>query len=63
MIFIDIILFFTDNYFNQLKKNNLFSNSKIIEYKKFIFQNINKFFLYNLNQNALLNIINDKINE
>ena len=43
------ILFLTDNYFNKLINNNTFTNNKIIEYKNFVFENINKFFLYNLN--------------
>ena len=62
IMFIDMILFLTDNYFNNLRKNNTLSNDKIVEYKSFVFKNINKFFLYNLNQNALLNTINNKIN-
>ena len=62
IIFIDIILFLTDNYFNDLRNKNLFTNDKIIEYKRYVFENINKFFLYNLNQNALLNNLNNKIN-
>ena len=62
IIFIDMILFLTNNYFNNLKIKFI-TNEKIIEYKSFIFENINKFFLYNLNQNALLNTINNKINE
>jgi DNA polymerase-3 subunit delta' len=59
----EMILFLTDNYFIKLKNKNSFSNGKIIEYKSFVFENINKFFLYNLNQNALLNNINSKIND
>lgn len=62
VIFIDMILFLTNNYLNNAKNKNLFSNDKIIENKNFIFKNINKFYLYNLNQNALLNSINYKIN-
>ena len=61
--FIDMIFFLTDNYFNMLRLENSVPNVKIIEYKIFVFENINKFFLYNLNQNALLNSINNKINE
>ena len=61
--FIDMIFFLTDNYFNMLRLENSVPNVKIIEYKSFVFENINKFFLYNLNQNALLNSINSKINE
>ena len=62
ILFIDLILFLTDNHFNNLKKNNSYTNDKIVEYKSFVFENINKFFLFNLNQNALLNMINNKIN-
>ena len=62
MIFVDIILFLTDEYLNVLQKKRVFSTSKSIEYKKFIFRSINDFFLYNLNQNALLNNISAKIN-
>ena len=60
-IFIDTILFLTDDYFNKLKSNNNFVSDKILESKSFIFESINKFFLYNLNQNALLNHIKNKI--
>jgi hypothetical protein len=63
VIYIDMSLFLTDNYFNKLKNKNLFSNEKIIEYKNFVFENINKFFNYNLNQKALLNNVDNKIND
>ena len=62
IIFIDMILFLTNIYFNNAKNKNLMTNEKIYENKNFIFENINKFFLYNLNQNGLLNSINYKIN-
>ena len=61
-MFIDMISFLTDTYFNKLKNKNVITNDKIVEYKRFVFDNINKFFLYNLNQNALLNNINSRIN-
>ena len=57
-----MILFLTDTYFINLKNTNSFKNEKIIEYKRFFFDNINNYFLYNLNQNALLNALNNKIN-
>ncbi len=63
ILFIDMVLFLTDNYFNRLRNKNSFPNDKIVEYKRFVFDNINKFFIYNLNQNALLNNINSKIND
>lgn len=62
IMFIDMVSFLTDNYFNTLNSRNLFTNEKIIEYKTFVYENINKYFIYNLNQNALLNNINNKIN-
>jgi DNA polymerase III subunit delta' len=63
IMFIDIILFLTENYFINMKNKKLLTNEKIFEYKSFVFENIDKFFLYNLNQNALLNNINNKIND
>lgn len=63
VIFIDMIFFLTDKYINSLKIEKSFTNNKIIEYKKYIFENINKFFIYNLNQNTLLNTINNKIED
>ena len=62
IIFFDMVSFLTDNYFNNLKTNNSLNNDEIIEFKRFVFENINKFFLYNLNQNALLHNIGCKIN-
>ena len=62
IMFIDLILFLVDSYFINLKNKKILNNEKIFEYKRFILENINKFFLYNLNQNALLNNINNKIN-
>jgi|TARA_B100001063_G_C16722040_1_gene534161 DNA polymerase III subunit delta' len=63
VIYIDMMIFLTDSYLNKLKNNNSFNNEKILEYKTFIYENINKFFLYNLNPNSLLNTINSKIND
>jgi hypothetical protein len=63
IIFIDMILFLTNNYFNNLNKNSIYSKEKIIGYKNFVFENINKFFLYNLNQNSLLSSIKNKMND
>ena len=62
IIFIDTILFLSNSYFISLRNSSSLSNNKIIEYKSFVFENINNFFLYNLNQNTLLNNIRRKIN-
>ena len=56
-----MLLFLTDYYFNELKEKGALTKEKTIDYKIFVFENINKFFLYNLNQNALLTTINSKI--
>lgn len=63
VVFIDISIFLTNYYLNSFKIENINSKKKIIEYKSFIFENINKFFLYNLNQNSLINVINSKITD
>ena len=62
IMFIDMISFLTENYFSKAQTKKIFTNEKVIEYKRFVLENINKFFLYNLNQNALLNNISNKIN-
>ena len=63
IIYIDLMLFFTHHYFNNLRFNKKLNNKKIIENKLFVLRNINSFFLYNLNQTALLNTINNKITD
>ena len=63
IIFFDMILFLINYYFNNLKNTNLLTREKIISCKSFVFENVNKFFLYNLNHNALLTSINNKLNE
>ena len=63
LLYVDMVLFLTDYYFSDLKNKSSLNNEKMIEYKTFIFENINKFFLYNLNQNTLLNAITNKIND
>ena len=61
ILFVNLIFFLTDYYFNNLKNKNLINNVKIHEIKNHIFENLNKFMLYNLNQNALMNAVNTKI--
>jgi DNA polymerase III subunit delta' len=59
--FINLILFMTDLYFLKLKEKKTYNIDKIIEDKSFIIDNINKFAIYNLNQNSVLNAINNKL--
>ena len=50
----EMLLFFVEYNFQKLKLQGMLNNKKFIEKKLMILQNINDFFLYNLNQNTLL---------
>ena len=50
----EMLLFFVEYNFQKLKSQGMLNNKKFIEKKLMILQNINDFFLYNLNQNTLL---------
>ena len=56
----DIIFFYVDYYFkkNMSKLNN--NTLNYLETRSFVIKNINDFFLYNLNQNTLINSIESK---
>ena len=43
------------------KTNKIFKDDNLYEIKDFIHDNLNKFMLYNINQNSLLNAINSKL--
>ena len=49
-----MLLFFVEYNFQKLKSQGMLDNKKLIEKRLMILQNINDFFLYNLNQNTLL---------
>ena len=59
ILFINIILFIIDFYF---KNKNLSKNDNIFEIKNYIFDNVNKFMMYNINQNSLINAVKEKLN-
>ena len=61
ILFINLIYFIVDYYFTNLSKKNILKNDKIYEIKNYISNNLNKFLLYNINQNSLLNAINSKL--
>ena len=61
ILFLNFIFFLTDYYFNNLTKKNISNDVKIYEIRNFILENLNKFMLYNLNQNALMNAVNTKM--
>ena len=50
----ELLLFFVEYNFQKLKSQGILDNKKLIEKRLMILQNINDFFLYNLNQNTLL---------
>ena len=62
ILFINFAFFVVDYYFNYLSKKKALRNDKIYEIKNFIFDNLNKFILYNINQSSLLNAMNEKLN-
>ncbi len=59
---INLLFYLTDEYLKHIKDKNLFNNDKIFEIKNSIFDNLNNFMLYNINQNSLINAVNDKLN-
>ena len=61
MIFINLAFFIVDYYFDNLRKRKTMNNDKLYEIKNYIFNNLNKFILYNVNQNSLLNAISSKL--
>ena len=56
-----MILFITDYYFYSLQRKKNQNIDNIIDNKSFIKDSINKFILYNLNQNSLINAISNKL--
>lgn len=62
ILFMNLAFFITDYYFRDTRIKKILNNDKIYEIKNFIFDNLNKFLLYNINQNALINSLNNKLN-
>ena len=62
ILFINLAFFIADYYFKDIKNKNLFKNDKIFEIKNYIFDNLNNFIIYNINQNSLINDISKKLN-
>jgi len=61
ILYVNLIFFIVDYYFTNFKNSNDFKNNETYETKNYILNNINKFMLYNINQNALLNAISTKL--
>ena len=62
ILFMNLAFFITDYYFRDTRIKKILNKNKIYEIKNFIFDNLNKFLLYNINQNALINSLNNKLN-
>ncbi len=60
-IFINIIFFLIELYLKDLKNKNIHKKDKIYEIKNFIFDDLNSFLMYNMNQNSLIREINSKL--
>ena len=60
-LFINVAFFVADFHFKYLRENNLINNDKIFEIKNYIFDNLNNFMLYNINQNSFINAISEKL--
>ncbi len=60
ILFINLLFFIIDFYFNNLKNQNLLENKKIFEIKNYILDNLNNFLLYNINLNSLTNAVSEK---
>lgn len=61
MIFLNVIFFVVDCYIRNLKDRRIFENDKIFEIRNHIFDNLNNFIHYNLNQNSFINALNEKL--
>tara|TARA_E500000178_G_scaffold337837_1_gene377506 strand:- start:789 stop:1724 length:936 start_codon:yes stop_codon:yes gene_type:complete len=62
ILLINLLFYLTDEYLKHIKDKNLYNNDKIFQIKNSIFDNLNNFMLYNINQNSLINAVNDKLN-
>lgn len=62
ILFINLVFFIVDYYLYELKRENKLRNERIYEIKNFIFDNLNNFLIYNINQNSIINAVNSKIN-
>ena len=57
---IELVLYLTEIYFLKALKKKDVNLEKIVENKSFVVSNLDKFLLYNINQNSLINAINNK---
>tara|TARA_B100001564_G_scaffold323409_1_gene303419 strand:+ start:1037 stop:1969 length:933 start_codon:yes stop_codon:yes gene_type:complete len=62
ILYVKIAFFIADYYLKNSNIKQRFNQEKIYEIKNLIFDNLNNFLIYNLNQNSIINAINEKLN-
>tara|TARA_A100001015_G_scaffold242103_1_gene276526 strand:- start:37 stop:972 length:936 start_codon:yes stop_codon:yes gene_type:complete len=62
ILIINLLFYLADQYLKYARGKNLIKDDKMLESKNYIADNLNKFILYNINQNSLINAINEKLN-
>ena len=63
IFFKDLLIFLSEYYFQSHLKNNFVKSTNLLDKRLNILENIDNFFVYNLNQNSLLNSIEKNIYE
>ena len=63
IFFKDLLIFVTEYYLQKYKLEKKYNNKKFIEKRSNLLNYINEFFLFNLNQNTLLNFIESGLHE
>jgi len=62
ILFINMAFFMVDYYFKYLKDNRLLKIDNIYEVKNYIFNHLNNYILYNINQTSIINNLSEKLN-
>lgn len=61
-LYFNLIFFITEYYFNIYNEKKIYSTNRIFEIRNFVFEHLNNFLLYNVNQNSLISVIESKLN-
>ncbi len=60
LIYKDLIIYFSEYYLQKIKSEKKYRADIFLEKRSFLIKKINDFFLYNLSQNTLLNILESR---
>ena len=63
IFFKELLIFVTEYYLQKYKLEKKYNNKKFIEKRSNLLNYINEFFLFNLNQNTLINFFESGLNE